>query len=417
MPGGRVRVLFIAEAVTLAHVARPAALAAALDPARYELHFAHCPRYRDLLGQLPGQEHTLESISPAQFNAALARGAPLYDLDTLDAYVAADRALLQRLRPDVVVGDFRLSLAVSARLAGVPHVALANACWSPYVRQRYPVPDLPLSRALGPRLAQPLFSLGRPLAFAAHCLPMRALCRRHGLPAPGLDLRRVYSAGDYTLYADLPGLYDMAPLPDTHRFIGPVAWSPAGVKPGWWDEVPADLPAVYVTPGSSGAADLLPPVLAALADLPLVALVATAGAALPHTLPRNVFAAPFLPGEDAARRAAVVVCNGGSPTTHQALARGRPVLGIPGNLDQHLNMRTLTRAGAGLALRAERLDAHAVAASLRRLLEQPRFGERAAQLAADMARCQGAQRFCQFMDDPAAPWSRPLTTDRSTRHA
>lgn len=41
----RRRILFVAEAVTLAHVVRPFALAQSLDPSRYEVHFACDPRY------------------------------------------------------------------------------------------------------------------------------------------------------------------------------------------------------------------------------------------------------------------------------------------------------------------------------------------------------------------------------------
>ena len=43
----RVRVLFIGEAATLAHVARPLALAAALPKHRYEVVLATPERYRD----------------------------------------------------------------------------------------------------------------------------------------------------------------------------------------------------------------------------------------------------------------------------------------------------------------------------------------------------------------------------------
>jgi UDP:flavonoid glycosyltransferase YjiC (YdhE family) len=57
----------------------------------------------------------LHSISSAQFLGALAAGKPVYDVATLQTYVEEDRRLLERLRPDVVIGDFRLSLAVSAR--------------------------------------------------------------------------------------------------------------------------------------------------------------------------------------------------------------------------------------------------------------------------------------------------------------
>jgi UDP:flavonoid glycosyltransferase YjiC (YdhE family) len=70
----------------------------------------------------------------------------------------------------------------------------------------------------------------------------------------------------------------------------------------------------------------------------------------------NVYAENFLPGAVAAGVADLVVCNGGSPTTYQALAAGKPVLGIPSNLDQCLNIAALKSAGVGKILRVGALS-------------------------------------------------------------
>jgi hypothetical protein len=53
-------------------------------------------------------------------------------------------------------------------------------------------------------------------------------------------------------------------------------------------------------------------------------------------------------------RSGLVICNGGSLTTNQALALGVPVLGLVTNLDQHLNMQGVCGTGPGAVLRAER---------------------------------------------------------------
>ncbi|NND66957.1 MAG: glycosyl transferase family 1, partial [Halioglobus sp.] len=225
-PGnGRPRLLLFSEAVTLAHIARPYALGVDLVAAGFEIHLARAARYDKLLGDALPQRHDISSITPTAFNAALARGAPLYDFETLKAYVDDDLRVIAEVEPDAIIGDFRLSLAVSAAVAGVPYLALANAYWSPYCRQRYPVPELPFVQALGPTVGQLLFSAVRPLAFALHCLPMHRLRRHYGLRSLGANLNRVYTHGDCTLYADAPGLFEMRELPDNHHFIGPLNWS------------------------------------------------------------------------------------------------------------------------------------------------------------------------------------------------
>jgi len=282
-----------------------------------------------------------------------------YSIDTLRAYLAEDLRLIEQVKPDVVVGDFRLSLSVAARLARVPYIALSNAYWSPYVRdKRFPLPVLPISRALPLPLAEALFRLAQPIAFAQHCAPLNRLRRDHGLPSLGNDLRRIYTDADRTLYADVPAAFEMeASMPASHRFIGPIVWSPPVAPPPWWDEVPTDRPIVYVTLGSSGSSQTLGAVLSALADTPLSMLVATAGAPLQRPAPSNAFVAEYLPGQAAAERSRLVICNGGSPTSQQALAAGAPVLGIASNMDQFLNMEAIVRLGAGEVLRADRLNA------------------------------------------------------------
>src|SRR5690606_16983788 len=131
----RKRVLFFAEAVTLAHVARANVLARCLDPGKFEVHAAWDPRYNALLGDLPFTFHPIRSLPTATFLRRLSRGAPMHDAATLRAYVEEDLGVIDAVSPDVIAGDFRISLAASARLRRVPLIAIANAYWSPYGRQ------------------------------------------------------------------------------------------------------------------------------------------------------------------------------------------------------------------------------------------------------------------------------------------
>lgn len=351
----RKKILFVAEAVTLAHVGRPLALAQTLDRQRYDVHFACAPGYDMFLKSSDLSTWNLDSISSAQFLAALAKGKPVYDAATLARYVQDDLRLLQAVQPDVVIGDFRLSLSVSARLARVPYVAVINAYWSPYVKQRYRVPAIALSRLLPIALADRLFNLVRPAAFALHSRPLNRVRGAYRLPSLGYDLRRIYTDADQVLYADTAEMFPADGLPVTHSYLGPVIWSPPTALPSWWDALPHARDIVYVTLGSSGQGALLPRVLRALAPLPLTVIAATAGTVEPGLLPDNAHVTSYLPGEQAAQRSRLVICNGGSPTSQQALMAGVPVLGIAGNLDQYLNMDGVLRAGAGALLRSDRL--------------------------------------------------------------
>lgn len=397
-PSARPKILFVAEAVTLAHVGRVIALARALDPQRYEVHVACADGYDFCFEGCSFTRWPIHSIPSQQFLDALAGGKPVYDEATLESYVKDDLALLARVAPDVVVGDFRLSLSVSARLAKLPYVSLINAYWSPYTAPQYRVPSIPLTRFLPVPVADLLFRAARPIAFALHARPLNNVRRRHGLPALGSDLRRVYTDADRTLYADAAELFPPIGMPVEHSYIGPVTWSPPIPLPDWWEALPQDKPLVYVTLGSSGQGRLLPLVLEALADLPVTVLAATAGNVDLSSVPANARVERFLPGEAAARRAALVVCNGGSPTCHQALSAGVPVLGIASNLDQFLNMDGILRTGAGALLRADRLQAGQLRSAASALLDDPACANAARAAAHTFATYDTNARFQSVLD-------------------
>lgn len=365
MPPRRLKLLMFAEGVTLAHVARPVALARQLDPARYDIVLACAPRYARFAADPRWRSVDLDSVTPTEFNDRLARGTPVYTYETLARYVDEDSALIAAERPDAVVGDFRLSLSVSARRAGVPYLAIANAYWTPLAPPRYPLPVLPLSRTLPLPLAQALFTMGRPIAFFRHCGPMNRLRRLHGLPGFGNDLRRAYSDCDHLLLPDVPGLFSEVQIGDRASWLGPLAWVPPVAPPDWWAETATQGPPwVYVTLGSSGPPDALKVVLGTLADYPVRVMASTAGGSTPALVPANARMAPFLPGDQAAARSVLMVCNGGSMGTQQALAAGVPVLGLATNMDQFLNIAPLVSDGAGAVVRTDRLSPRALRIAL-----------------------------------------------------
>jgi UDP:flavonoid glycosyltransferase YjiC (YdhE family) len=407
MSGGferRPRLLFIAEAVTLAHAGRLMALASALA-ADYEVCFACDPRYDAQLGASVFERRSVATIPGERFLAALAKGTPFYDAETLARYVEEDRGLIADFDPDAVIGDFRLSLDVSAKLSGTPYLNVTNGYWSPYAKLRYPVPELPFVRFTGVRAAQWLFDRAWPIFSARHSLPYNQLRQRYGLPRMKSDTREIYAGGTYALYADVPELVPVCALPQHHRFIGPILWSPAEPQPLWWNELPRDRPLIYVTLGSSGDGELLSEVLSAFASLPVFVIAATAGRVALRDVPANARVAEFLSGQAAVARAAVVISNGGSATSYQALAAGVPVLGIASNLDQFIFASLVAQAGAGLLLRARQSRGAAIRDAAQRILNSPAFKTHAEAIQRAIARRRPADGLRAVLDEilPRAP--------------
>lgn len=395
----RMRVLFAAEAVSLAHVARPTLLAQSLDPASFEVVFASSGEF-PICASLPEWLlRPIHSIAPAEFMRRLASGSPVYTESELSSYVASDIAMLEELRPDAVVADFRLSMSIAARKVGVPLFSVCNAYWSPYAADRKMLaPDLAAARYLGFPLLDAFFRASWPLASRYHCRPMNAVRLAYGL-GPVQSIREYYCDGDFVLYADTPTLVPTSGAPKSHRYVGPIVWSPQMDLPAWWgDATKQSRQCVYVALGSTGNVDLLPTIVQVCRDIDAVCIVSTAGRQAPMAEPPNVYSEAFLPGGVAAAVADLVICNGGNPTASQALQQGTPVLGICSNLDQVLNMLAVQRVGAGRLMRAGEATPKRLRDAITEIL-QPASGcrSRAEETALEMAQFEPGRQLARLL--------------------
>jgi UDP:flavonoid glycosyltransferase YjiC (YdhE family) len=236
------------------------------------------------------------------------------------------------------------------------------------------------------------------------------LRRRFGLEELG-SLLEVLTAGDHVLYPDSALIAPTRDLPRHHHYLGPVFWEPEVALPAGFAELGVQRPLVYVTLGSSGNPRALPAVLEGVSALPVDVVLATLGRDLGVPLPRNVLASDYVPGAAVARRAAVVVCNGGSSTGYQALAEGTPVLGVAHNLDQYLCTTAIETAGAGLLARSSHLSAESVRAAVARLIDVPSYRARAAALALEFTRYDSGERFRRFVDSAVQGGAAATDTD------
>jgi UDP:flavonoid glycosyltransferase YjiC (YdhE family) len=400
----RRRILFMTENITLAQVVRLVALARALPSERYEVHFA-CSDFDPMVfADSEFQRWPLYTIDREAGFKALAKGDRLYDVKTLERYVADELRIIEQVKPDLIVGDFRLSLAVSAPVSGVHCLSLINAYWSPYaVRESWPVPDHPIVRLVGVERAQKFFPQALPKVFGHFAAPLDAVRKRHGLAAFE-SLSHQLCFGDSVLYPDVPELCPVEGAPPSHHFLGAVDWSPSVPLPEQL-QAPSDLPLVYVTLGSSGDVAVLPTVLAGLEGLPIRCVLSTAGRSALERAPANFVVADYLPGALVAQRSLFVVTNGGSSTGYQALAAGVPVLGIPSNLDQYLAMQAVCRLGAGVMLRSGGLTRDEVRKAAIRLLDARPVKVAAERAAAYFAEYSCHERFQRILSNLLHPES------------
>jgi UDP:flavonoid glycosyltransferase YjiC (YdhE family) len=239
-PARKGKVLFMPTSFSLAHVGRLVTLAQALSADNYEVTFA-CDQRDHRFIPAGFQRRHATSLTPEEFRRRLEQGRALVDAPLLRKQVQEDLDLMRSLQFDLVVGDFRPSLAISGKLAGVPYLNLVNAHWSPWSKEQFQVPAA-LDRApfkwLGSRLARELINRFLPLGFAWQSRPFNQVRREYGLAPVGNSIRDVYTAGDFTVYPDLAEMVPTPGAPASHRHIGPVQWEPEIPLPGWWQELP-----------------------------------------------------------------------------------------------------------------------------------------------------------------------------------
>jgi UDP:flavonoid glycosyltransferase YjiC (YdhE family) len=162
---------------------------------------------------------------------------------------------------------------------------------------------------------------------------------------------------------------------------------------------------VYVGTGTSGNRALLPKIVEAVAGLPSRVAVTTGGRDVALAAFDNVFAAPYLPGAEIARRAALVITNGGSPGTYQSLAEGTPVLAIPSNIDQHRTMAAIAWRGATVVVRSDQASVRSIRNAVRRMLEDDAVRAAARSVATDFKRYRAADLFPRFVESVVGPLS------------
>ena len=102
-------------------------------------------------------------------------------------------------------------------------------------------------------------------------------------------------------------------------------------------------------------------------------------------------------------RADAVVSHAGLNTAMDAIAAGTPILAVPIAFDQPGVAARVTHAGVGLQASSRWASAGKLAAQLRRLLDEPRFVQRGAGLAASIRNAGGAARAADLIEAALRP--------------
>jgi UDP:flavonoid glycosyltransferase YjiC (YdhE family) len=328
---------------SLSHVAKCAALQAALSARGHSALIAVARHYRRFLQDLNLPYTILPDIQESDGGALPSVNwfrSPALLKDCLQAEID----LLESYRPDRVVGIFRFTTRVSTAVLDIPYGAVACGCM---------MPDVGEVLGFGPdeeRAADQAFFLDNFFRFAAKKM---SLAMNHFGIGPVDDIRHLL-AGDRTFLWDYP---QFMPLPrvEDRSHVGPLSW---GRWPGGCSPPPpffkTDLPLALVSLGTRQASrSVVVKAVRCLLSSGYNVIVACGGNGnLMDIFPGNpqVRCWRFAPLEKLLCHADLMVCHGGQMTIFEALWHRVPVLVIPSQPEQAHNGLCVERIGCGRRL-------------------------------------------------------------------
>jgi UDP:flavonoid glycosyltransferase YjiC (YdhE family) len=132
---------------------------------------------------------------------------------------------------------------------------------------------------------------------------------------------------------------------------------------------------------------------------------------LPPQLPAGVAAFDYAPYSEVFPRAAAIVHQGGVGTTGQAMRAGKPVLVMPYSHDQPDHAARMEKLRIGLQISRARYTAPRVAQTLKRLLHNREYSEKAGLVGEQVRRENGVKTACDALEEEL---NRAASTDATS---
>lgn len=314
--------------------------------------------------------------------------------------------LLEDFRPHTVVSDIlTLAPTLAAERAGIPLATLIPHIY-PIVEPGYPF------FAIG--LRPPRTRLGRAIWRAGHDRALKVglehgrqdlNVQRQRLGLSPLDRFHGGISPDLALVATYPQLEYPRDWPRAVEITGPMTFElphPDVELP------PGDDPLVLVAPSTAhdSGNHLVRTALAALGDEP-VRVIATTNRVAPQRpieVPANATLVEWLSYTQLMPAASLVISHGGHGTVARALGAGTPLLVCPFTGDMSETAMRVAWAGTGLSLPWRLCKPAPLRWSVRRLLNEPTFAARAAEIASWGREHDGATRGAELVE--ALAWSK-----------
>lgn len=371
------RILALANAHALAHVSRLLEIAKILRQRGHEILFAGHGKYLQVAAWdgFPTRELPYITVEQVVHAVRTQRLWELYREAELEQFIAAELALCDEYRPDLVLLDNRPTGRTSADKAGLKSASVLNVHMSnyrsipffSYVQLIGKLPGLGLADRLENGIENGIYDR----------LVMGGLNKvRHKSGLSRLYAYEHEEGAQLSFLADIPEFNPVTRLPDRVRFIGPMTWHNTLPAPACLPQLDPHRPVAYFTLGSEGLEELVAR-LAPLAERGVQVVVAAGAADLGGLQPPpGVYLEQYVNTETLLPHCSLVCCHGGNGTLYQALGHGLPCVVVATHAEQHYGGKRIRQLGLGDAMTLKQLRRQGMGRlveSVRQVLETPGY--------------------------------------------
>ncbi|MDY6861496.1 MAG: hypothetical protein SV062_00735 [Thermodesulfobacteriota bacterium] len=271
-------------------------------------------------------------------------------------HLDAELEMYKVLKPHLIIADFRLTVYISARKAGIPVVSLLGGRWiEKYAVEKLKAikthPKYPtIKKILGIKGAEIIMPFFQRLIIRYKVRPFQFAFKKYGLKKKKTlgDLL----TGDFNLILDTHLWCPTRDLPENFQVVGPVYWEPEIPMPDWIKKIDRTRPVIYITLGSTGHKDIFYELFKVFTDSSYQILVSTGGQIdIPRDrVPKNFFLEKYLPGEEIMKLSDMVIYHGGSGTSYQTIKTCTPAIVIATHLEQEFMGEALEIHQVGIFL-------------------------------------------------------------------
>lgn len=390
------KVLFFCEAVSMAHVVRNLVLAKTLDKKKYDIFFACGKSYKNIIEKENYKVNEVYSISNQEFNKKLYYGKVLYDKKTIRRYIKDELKILKKIKPDICVGDFRLTLGISCAELKIPYINVINSYWSPYsenYKNYYPSYETIYKKIFGYKITELFFKyLFLRLIMQKLIKPFQEECIKNNL-IPPKTLREMYCYADYVLYAEPSSIGVVKNIPKNHNYIGGIHWQPDIKLPESLMKIPENKIKIYASNSSTGKFSEKE---LSYFDDDVFVIFASGKEKISIPKTKNRMSFDFLPALEILKKVDIAVVNGSLPS-FQAFSKAVPVIIMPHNMDQYLFGKIIQGKKIGIMIRKDQFNKESLKNTINELCKNPVYKENLKKISKKMKEDNIGENFNSFL--------------------